>query len=189
MDALFKSPEQAWHDAYAGIVVNRSQLEPVIRSTTKDDFQAIYQAELSKVKKVIEALPKSAYQVGMYVFAPEGQVDHKTKNNVESLVWSLFVKDFGQDFVLSMTETTRAIILCRHSVIEARHRLLTRGQERRFTQRELGSFLAISHTSYARKWEAMFEKMVDIMVDIGRDAITPVSQKVEEINREYRKAA
>ncbi|MCM2248652.1 hypothetical protein MYF60_27190, partial [Klebsiella pneumoniae] len=60
MGALFKSPEQAWHDAYAGIVVNRSQLEPVIRSTTKDDFQAIYQAELSKVKKVIEALPKSA---------------------------------------------------------------------------------------------------------------------------------
>ncbi|MGI0120257.1 hypothetical protein [Zooshikella sp. RANM57] len=185
---IFRSVAQAWHDAYQDVFITKSRLEPRIRSTASCDFKEIYSAELAKVKSKIERLHKPLYDIGMYTFAPSDQIDNSARRNIESLIWSLFVKSVGSDFFYSITETQRAITLCQYALVEARYRLLSGGKHK-YSQRELGHALGLVHTSYARKWKKIFEKMVGIYLELANDALIEVSSVVEKVNASYKEVA
>lgn len=179
-----RSAEDAWHDAFASMQSSRNILEPRDRSALPNDYFQLYQTDLAKVKALIDQLPAHQRDVGMYLFGPDDSPE--LENSVSTFIWSHFINQRGPQFTESFQETSRCIILCRASLKEARYRV--RG-DKFYGQRELAGLLGMSQSTFSRGWKKIFETFLELLVNVGKDALTPVAILCGEINERYRSAA
>lgn len=182
-DPLFESPQEAWHFAFACREGIQDPFTPKVGTGTKPCGASHKELEARKVKALVNGLPPTVKDMGVWSFSPEGtSAVIKARDKILQRTWKFVVALGAGKHLQFFSMTNRVLILVAAVVEEARFRA---NDESKLSHACVASRMGINASSFSRSWKPIFEDAVAVLEGEAREAITPVSILVDDINRKY----
>lgn len=183
---MFSQDYKAWHDAcHDGI--RGATLEPANRNPAGSWGWEVYQGELSKIKRIIDELPKPVQAVGMVLFAPDHAISNQHKKRVRNTLWAFFVEHYN-DRIKSPDQCERALNLIELAIAQVKYKHCNAG-ENRFSMREVSMVLNCSVGQYHRDWLNVTNQYMQLINEFAQDSLAPIRDHIAIINKKYKKVA
>lgn len=181
---LLKSPEAAWHDVSNA---REGMQDPykieVGRCTKPSDMSGVYEAELAKVARCIESLPKHQRILGGYAFACRHE---SYKADAVEILWTYYLMEYDLNpDIKSYAKTVKSMILVSVAAEDARFRVNNNGK-RLLSHAAVASKMGMSRQSFSGKWSNRYEVLIETFGVVARDALSEVSAVCDEINAAYK---
>lgn len=185
---LFESSAVAWHDAFDVREGVQDPFAQKVRGTKMGD-EGVREAELSKVKKVINGLSDKQRVAGMWCFGPSAMSGITTyRDKLMQRAWGACLSN-KQKRIGNYLLTVKLTILVNRAVEDARFRSVNPDKSGLYSQAQLASALGISAPAYIESWKSDYEVMIASILNDALDGLTEVEKEVNSINARYRQAS